>query len=190
MWNTRGVFVGLVLLKMTINISQKLSPEQSLYYKCSFSLFGTHFGDKPKILICHKHFWKTFFAYKLFHKNIKVNHSNLIVLFFWRLCLIKDTSPDPSYKGHISGPLIWIGLSNSDTSPGLWWCEDSFFFNYSYSKIHHRRSIKKDVLKNFVKFTRKHLCQSLFFHKVAGLRPAHLLRECGIGVFLWILRNF
>ena len=30
---------------------------------------------------------------------------------------------------------------------------------------------KKDVLKNFPKFAGKHLCQSLFFNKVAGLRP-------------------
>ena len=29
---------------------------------------------------------------------------------------------------------------------------------------------KKGVLKNFAKFTGKHLCQSLFFNKVAGLR--------------------
>ena len=29
---------------------------------------------------------------------------------------------------------------------------------------------KKGVLRNFVKFTGKHLCQSLFFDKVAGLR--------------------
>ena len=28
---------------------------------------------------------------------------------------------------------------------------------------------KKGVLENFVKFTRKHLCQSFFFNKVAGL---------------------
>ena len=28
---------------------------------------------------------------------------------------------------------------------------------------------KKGVLKNFAKFTGKHLCQSLFFNKVAGL---------------------
>ena len=28
---------------------------------------------------------------------------------------------------------------------------------------------KKGVLKNFVKFTGKHLCQSLFFNKVAGV---------------------
>ena len=36
-------------------------------------------------------------------------------------------------------------------------------------------------LKNFAKFTAKHLS---FFNKVAGLRPH------GIGVLLWILRNF
>ena len=29
---------------------------------------------------------------------------------------------------------------------------------------------KKDVLRNFAKFTGKHLCQSLFFNKVASLR--------------------
>ena len=36
---------------------------------------------------------------------------------------------------------------------------------------------KKDVLRNFAKFTRKHLCPSLFFNKVAGLRPATLLKK-------------
>ena len=30
---------------------------------------------------------------------------------------------------------------------------------------------RKDVLRNFAKFTGKHLRQSLFFSKVAGLRP-------------------
>ena len=30
---------------------------------------------------------------------------------------------------------------------------------------------KKGILRNFAKFTRKQLCQSLFFNKVAGLRP-------------------
>ena len=32
-------------------------------------------------------------------------------------------------------------------------------------------SVKKGVLKNFEKFTKKDLCQSLFFDKVVGLRP-------------------
>ena len=30
---------------------------------------------------------------------------------------------------------------------------------------------------NFAKFTGKHLCQSLFFNKIAGLRPATLLKK-------------
>ena len=43
--------------------------------------------------------------------------------------------------------------------------------------------MKKGVLTNFAKFTGKHLCQGLFFNKVAGLsfviklhRPATLLK--------------
>ena len=37
---------------------------------------------------------------------------------------------------------------------------------------------KKVVLRNFAKFTGKHLCQSIFFlNKVAGLRPAILLKK-------------
>ena len=36
---------------------------------------------------------------------------------------------------------------------------------------------KKGVLRNFPKFTGKHLCQSLFFNKVAGLRPSTLLKK-------------
>ena len=31
-------------------------------------------------------------------------------------------------------------------------------------------SVRKGILRNFAKFTAKHLCQSLFFNKVAGLR--------------------
>ena len=37
-----------------------------------------------------------------------------------------------------------------------------------------RCSVRKDVLRNFTKFTGKHLCQSLFFNKVASLRPVFL----------------
>ena len=38
-------------------------------------------------------------------------------------------------------------------------------------------SIKKGALRNFAKFTGKHLGQSLFFNKVGGLRPATLLKK-------------
>ena len=36
---------------------------------------------------------------------------------------------------------------------------------------------EKDVLRNFAKFTGKHLCQSPFFNKVAALRRATLLKK-------------
>ena len=36
------------------------------------------------------------------------------------------------------------------------------------------------VLKNFAKFTGRHLCKSSFFNKVTGLRPATLLQ-----IMLW-----
>ena len=42
-----------------------------------------------------------------------------------------------------------------------------------------RCSVKKDVLKNFTKFTGKHLCQSLSFNKGAGFS----LRETLVQVF-------
>ena len=37
--------------------------------------------------------------------------------------------------------------------------------------VFRRCSVRKDVLRNFAKFTRKHLCQSLFFNKVACMGP-------------------
>ena len=36
---------------------------------------------------------------------------------------------------------------------------------------------KKDVLRNLAKFTGKHLCQSLLFKKVAGIKPSTLLNK-------------
>ena len=38
-------------------------------------------------------------------------------------------------------------------------------------------SVKKDVLRNFAEFTGKHVCQSLSFNEVTGLRPATLLKK-------------
>ena len=42
---------------------------------------------------------------------------------------------------------------------------------------HQRCSIKKGVLRNFAKFTRKNLRQSVFVNKVTGLRSATLLTK-------------
>ena len=48
---------------------------------------------------------------------------------------------------------------------------------YLTRSSHQRCSMKKGVLKNFTKFTGKHLCQSLIFNKLAVLRPATLLKK-------------
>ena len=50
---------------------------------------------------------------------------------------------------------------------------------------------KKGVLRNFEKFTWKHLCQRPSFNKVAGLRPPTLFKKLWHRrFFLWTLRNF
>ena len=46
-----------------------------------------------------------------------------------------------------------------------------------FRSSHQRCSMEKGVLINFTKFTEKHPCKSLFFNKVAGLRPATLLKK-------------
>ena len=55
----------------------------------------------------------------------------------------------------------------------LTWYIDSFMLYILgiYRGIHQRCSRKKGVLTNLAKFTGKHLCQTLFFNKVAGQRP-------------------
>ena len=46
------------------------------------------------------------------------------------------------------------------------------FLQYILDRSSHKRCSKEiGVLKNFTKFTIKHLCQSLFFNKAAGLVP-------------------
>ena len=50
---------------------------------------------------------------------------------------------------------------------------------------------KKTVLRKLAKSTGKYLCQSLFFNKVAGLRPTTLFkRDSGTDVFQWNLWKF
>ena len=60
------------------------------------------------------------------------------------------------------------------------------------SSSHWRCSIRKDVLKTFAKFIGKQLCSSLFFNKVADLRPVTLLKKEILtqAFFLWIFWNF
>ena len=53
-----------------------------------------------------------------------------------------------------------------------------FLFNFVYSQKQPPEVFyNKTCPKNFAKFRGKHLSQSLFFNKVAGLRPATLLKK-------------
>ena len=52
-----------------------------------------------------------------------------------------------------------------------------------YRSNHQRCSMRKGVLRNFAKLTGKHLCQNLFFNKVAGLRPDFIKKETLAQVF-------
>ena len=53
----------------------------------------------------------------------------------------------------------------------------SFSSSLSEQKQPPEYSVRKGVLRNFTKFEGKHLCQSLFFNKVSGLRSATLLKK-------------
>ena len=57
----------------------------------------------------------------------------------------------------------------------FYWCMNTL------TNVHQKQSLevfcKKGVLRNVTKFTGKHQCQSLFFNKVAELRPATLLKS-------------
>ena len=57
-------------------------------------------------------------------------------------------------------------------------------FKISDKSSQQRCSAKKGVLKNFAKFTGKHLRQSLFFNKVAGAAWKFIKKDSGTGVFL------
>ena len=57
------------------------------------------------------------------------------------------------------------------------WVFYYFDFDRSYRKSRPEVLCKKRCFRNFEKFTRKHLCQSLFFNNVAGPRSAILLKK-------------
>ena len=48
---------------------------------------------------------------------------------------------------------------------------------YRHGNFQNTEAATEGFLKNFAKFIGKRLCQSLFFNKVADLRPANLLKK-------------
>ena len=56
---------------------------------------------------------------------------------------------------------------------------NNFFYFFFCNFIRSRPNVfcKKGFLRNFTKYTGKHLCQSLFLNKVTALTPATLLKK-------------
>ena len=85
-------------------------------------------------------------------------------------------------------PLLLLHLHHYHQSNYYHHYQFLFLHQYHYHLFKSSRPelfCKKGVLKNFAKFAGKDLCQSLFFNKVASLRPATLLKKrlCAV-VFL------
>ena len=76
---------------------------------------------------------------------------------------------------------VEVNLINCFCRKGIYELVVMLIYQLSSRSSHRRSFVKKSVLKNFTKFTGKHLRQSHFLNKVAGLRPA---RDSGTGVFL------
>ena len=78
-----------------------------------------------------------------------------------------------------------ISTFNVFELPWCLWVVQTFFF-----EILPKLKKKKDVLRNFVKFTRKRLCQGLFFNKVAYLACHLILQNTYGGCFYIFCSNF
>ena len=104
---------------------------------------------------------------------------------------IKTTTPIASFP-----KILWPKNPLSDSTRGTTWhsqtklivWDTTFFWSLiSCKKLRYylipsrssqqKCSMKKCVLRNFTKFTGKHFYKSLFFNKVAGLRPATLFKK-------------
>ena len=76
-----------------------------------------------------------------------------INICYWKQCnIIISTYPRVRVLQSLSNKLLFL--------PHL---------SHTSRSSHQRCSLRKSVLRNFAKFTGKHLCQTLFFNKVAGL---------------------
>ena len=71
------------------------------------------------------------------------------------------------------------------------WFNRTGKFCYRYGNIQNTEAATGGVLKAFTNFKGNHPSQSLFFDKIAGLRPATVLKKrLWHRCFLWILWNF
>ena len=126
--------------------------------------------------------------YSKYTKNSVIKYSKFSAIFPSRKSLQKIPARETFFKESSSMSMIIKSLIFFVNKKVCSW---RFRVTNAYSKFLSKtcsvcsifRSIRPNVfcqtgvLRNFAKFTGKHLCQSLYFNKVAGLRPATLLKK-------------
>ena len=80
--------------------------------------------------------------------------------------------------------IFWVGIFQGEFDGWRIFLEPS----KTLSRSNHKRClVRKGVLRNFAKFTAKHLCQSLFFNKVAGHLRTTASDNQSVGVLVILL---
>ena len=104
------------------------------------------------------------------HVSIKTSHVCRFGYIFWWMILRFSRNVRVIFKN----PFNYFHKNELSTK-----CQSGFVTgDYCASRSRHLEVFcKKGVLRNFAKFTEKHLCQSLVFNNVAGLRPATLFQK-------------
>ena len=118
--------------------------------------------------------WRTFLLKKVSIPSLLVN----LVTFFG--CFFIQRFP-LNVRNH--GQILCVISINSKDAillvvirKNLMWVQYCFWLKLMVS-VTYRRSHQWCSIKIFVKLTRKHLCQTLLFSKVGGLKPASLLKK-------------
>ena len=107
---------------------------------------------------------------KPFKKSYICVTSENLILSDWKVISL-------SCNEQVSMVEDFVWLWDGEKNRLLWKCTLLYFLHGRCRSSHRRCSIEKGVLKNFAKFTGKYLRQSLFFNKVADLKPAILLKK-------------
>ena len=125
----------------------------------NFNLYDLNFDKVWQLLNFDKHYWQDDFS---------VNFWNLLLQSFFQEGLREMSSA--LMRGKKAKMKAWdMDASYVFEENPEKYSLTSCWLQY-YRSTRPKMRCEKSVLRNFAKFTGKHLCQNLFFNKVAGLR--------------------
>ena len=141
-------------------------------------MFYCQFSEISQNTFYTKHLWTTASE---FVTEMLIFRSSRSLMFF-KLSVLKNFAIlEPLSNNKVADLLLHLRrlLLNFCGSKYLFAAEYGIYCwqSHRFRSSHQRCSVRKGVLRNFANFTRKHFCQGLFFNKVAGLRPATLLKK-------------